>query len=106
MRKRGRGFSNKDFPEYEDDYIDFKGSSDVDLVLSSEMMENLKCLKWNNRGEIEIGYDGRKGKLNGKVEGNRTGSYGQPSPNRKKARDFIGITKADLEELLISEGFR
>lgn len=104
VRKRGQGFSARDFPDYEKDYRKRKGQSLVDLVFSGEMLDQLKVVKSNTRGEIEIGYRSN-GKINGKVEGNRIGSYGG-SPNPRKARDFIGITRDDLEELLISEGFR
>lgn len=75
-----------------------KRKGKVDLTLSEEMMENLKIVK-NRRGEVEIGYDGRKNKLNGKVEGNILGTYGQSKPTGK-ARDFLGIAKKDLNKIL------
>lgn len=104
VRRRGQGFQRREFPDYEDDYIKRKGSSIVDLVLDGDMLDGLKVVKANKRGEIEIGYR-KNSKLSGRVEGNRIGSYGG-APNPKKARDFLGITKADLEELLVLEGFR
>ena len=38
--------------------------------------------------------------INGKVEGNVLGTYGQDSPISGKSRDFLGIKKEDLKTIL------
>lgn len=70
----------------------------VDLDLSSEMLNSMKIIS-HRKGEIVIGYDGRKRRLNGKVEGNRLGTYGQSTPRWGKKRDFLGIERKKLVEL-------
>lgn len=91
-----------DFPEYTEAYAKKKGVSvqAVDLVASGEMIlsQQLKKLR-DAPGEIVIGYDGRSKKLNAKVEGNITGSYGG-DPDKKKARDFLGISRKDLMDII------
>ena len=91
---------NKKFPNYEINYANFKGvgKSDVDLVLSGEMLEELTLVSHKD-GEIVIGYKNPSDALSGKVEGNRIGSYGG-EPNKDKARDFLGIPKSELEILI------
>lgn len=94
--KRFKGYS-KSYKES----LDFKiagKSSIVDLTLTEEMLNELKIIR-TRKGEIEIGFDGRRNKLNGKVEGNRLGTYG----NKKKVvkgRDFLGIKDTPLKEIL------
>lgn len=102
---RDRSFSgldknNNKFPDYEKQYANKKGVgvSDVDLVLSGELLDELRVLK-TAPGEIHIGYDGRKKKLNAKAEGNILGSYGR-DPNPDKARDFLGISRKDLMDII------
>lgn len=96
---RGKGWAAKDFPDYTQEYADRKGVnvSNVDLQLSDEMLDALGVLKTGKRA-VTIGYEAGDD-LNGRVEGNRIGSYGR-APNPRKARDFLGITKADLELIL------
>ena len=91
---------NKKFPNYEINYANYKGvgKSDVDLVLSGEMLEELTLVS-HKEGEIVIGYKNPSDELSGKVEGNRIGSYGG-EPNKAKARDFLGIPKSELEILI------
>lgn len=98
----------KPFPKYSKGYtksLDFKIAgkrpSKIDLSLTEEMLFSMKHLKGMDQdGKISIGYDGKDLKLNGKVEGNRIGSYGKPSGNPKKARDFLGISEKDLDKIL------
>jgi hypothetical protein len=92
--------SNREFPQYTKKYADRKGvgRSEVDLVLSGEMLTELKVLSKNANG-IEIGYSGRK-ELIGKVEGNILGTYGQPEPIPGKKRDFLGIPQDDLDVII------
>ena len=89
---------NKSFADYSDQYEDDKNSARVNLTKTGDMLNNLELLD-NSLNSVTIGYkedyDGM-----GKVEGNRIGSYGQPNANPKKARDFMGITKEDLNRIL------
>ena len=73
----------------------------VDLTLTEEMMGSLKKVS-DKDGEIEIGYDGRRRKLNGKVEGNVKGTYGQKWKRiaKRKPRDFMGIQDKELNKIL------
>ncbi len=95
--KKSLDRKNNPFPKYEKEYAISKGSSKVNLLLSTEMLANLKVLK-TKKGSVTIGYE-KGSDINGKVEGNITGSYGQPSPNRKKARDFLGINRTDKKNI-------
>lgn len=94
--------NNKKFPRYSEKYADVKGvsRSDVDLVLSGEMLTELKALKVTRDG-VEVGYSGSK-ELVGKVEGNILGTYGQPEPIPGKKRDFLGIPQDDLDIIIAS----
>lgn len=94
--------NNKQFPNYTKKYAENKGvdEGDVDLILDGEMLESLELVSHKN-GEIVIGYKDPSDELAGKVEGNRIGSYGG-KPNKKKARDFLGIARDDLEIVLDS----
>jgi len=85
-----------EFKKYSSEYAKKKGVgvNDVDLLLSGEMLSELKPLKVTADG-VEIGYKGSK-QLIGKVEGNILGSYGR-DPNPKKARDFLGIDDKDVD---------
>jgi hypothetical protein len=82
---------DKKFSKYTKKYAKDKGvgAGEVDLLLSGEMLSELKPLKITADG-VEIGYKGSK-ELVGKVEGNILGTYGQPEPIPGKARDFLGI---------------
>jgi hypothetical protein len=103
VRRRGKGFENYDLSSkpYTKEYADFKGTSvsDVDLTLSEEMLDAIQYFpSKSSAGLIVIGYKAGT-KVNAKAEGNQIGSYGR-SPNPKKARPFLGITRADLLGLL------
>lgn len=50
-------------------------------------------------GAITIGYEKDNKELNGKVEGNRRGTYGQKKPVTKP-RDFLGLSQTALERIL------
>lgn len=105
--KSGKDKKENPFPGYSKSYIqsdDFKiagkSRSRVDLTLTSEMLDSLKLLS-HKPGELTIGYDKSDSKLNGKVEGNIKGTYGNPTPLRGKKRDFLGITakkKAQIQD--------
>ena len=93
---------NNKFAKYTKKYAEKKGVgvSDVDLLLSGEMLSELQVLKVDANG-VEIGYKGSKD-LIGKVEGNILGTYGQPEPIPGKARDFLGILPDDVEVIIDS----
>ena len=71
-----------------------KGSM-VNLTLSGDMLAELKLLN-DRAGSITIGYESGSAQ-EGKVEGNRKGTYGQSKPVvRPGQRDFLGISKNAL----------
>lgn len=89
---------NRPFKRYTDKYAAKKGQDEVDLVLTGDMLDELTILE-ETVGKIVIGYE-EDSDQNAKAEGNIIGSYGQPTGDKKKARDFLGITKADLMEII------
>jgi hypothetical protein len=91
--------NNKKFKKYSDQYAKKKGVGvdDVDLVLEGEMLDELMLLS-HKAGEITIGYE-KGSPVNDKAEGNILGSYGR-DPNPKKARDFLGISRKDLMDIV------
>jgi hypothetical protein len=93
---------NNKFAKYTKEYAKEKGvgTGDVDLLLSGEMLSELKVLSTSPKS-IEIGYSGSKA-LIGKVEGNILGTYGQPEPIPGKARDFLGILPDDVQVIVES----
>jgi hypothetical protein len=102
--KKGFDRKGKKFPGYSKNYtesLDFKiagkSAGKVDLELSSEMMNSIEVLS-HKKGEIVIGFDKGNSDLNGKVEGNRLGTYGG-KPKRGKKRDFLGIQRKDLVKI-------
>ena len=104
--KAGKDKNNKAFPAYSDSYAqseafkDFgKSKAKVNVTLTGEMIESLDRLSDSN-GEIIIGYEKGDDELNGKVEGNITGSYGGKKARKEKARDFMGISSGDLKRIL------
>jgi len=98
--------NNKKFVPYSEGYkksIEFKiagKTSKVNLTLSSDMMDLLGDFIRERPGQIEIGYDVGDEFTNAKVEGNITGSYGQKTGSRSKARDYMGIARSDLKKIL------
>lgn len=101
--KKGRNKLNRAFPGYSKSYIkslDFKiaGKSPgrVNLTLSGDMLAALKVLS-HKKGSVLIGFDNGT-EENARAEGNILGTYGG-SPTGKK-RDFLGITKKDLDVIL------
>ena len=88
------------FKKYSKKYAESKGVgvSEVDLLLSGEMLTELKPIKVTADG-VEVGYKGSK-ELIGKVEGNILGTYGQSDPIPGKARDFLGIQDSDVDVII------
>ena len=100
VKKSGNSFKTYDFPEYTEAYKKKKGSSKVDLTLTGNMLHTLVGMGVisTKPDSILIGFENGS-KENGKAEGNQIGSYGR-SPDPKKARRFLGITKDELEAIL------
>jgi hypothetical protein len=104
--QQGLDKSNKSLPGYSKSYmksLDFKiagKSKNVDLTLSGDMLSLLQVLKIEE-GKIVIGYKSGD-KINGRVEGNVLGTYGQSSPIKGKKRDFLGIKTSDLRGEILS----
>lgn len=104
VKETGRGFRNVNFPPYSKAYLeslDFKvagkSKTPVNLTLSGDMLIALDVLG-HKRGELTIGFE--KGTPeNDRAEGNILGSYGG-SPNPRKARNFLGISDEDLNQVL------
>lgn len=92
---------NKKFVRYTEGYAKKKGVNrgDVDLVLEGEMMDELRVIS-HKPGQILIGYENGT-TANAKAEGNITGSYGK-DPDPKKARNFLGISKKDLTNIIMT----
>lgn len=109
-REEGKGVNGRTFPGYSQSYkdsLDFKiagKGNQVDLTLSSEMLDAIELLS-SAKGKLTIGYSAGD-PINGKVEGNRLGTYGRSSPIPGKARDFLGISKGDLAQILRSYPLR
>ena len=101
VRRAGRGFTAKVFPNYSEKYAARKGQNNVDLTLSQEMLESIEVLK-HRKGEVTIGFQ-RGSDVNAKAEGNQIGSYGR-SPNPRKARRFLGLTRDELDLILEEYG--
>jgi len=102
--QRGLDKEGKRFPGYSKEYIkslDFKNAgkskSKVDLQLSGDMLAALTLLT-EKKGLLKIGFE-RGAEENDRAEGNILGSYGR-EPDPSKARDFLGIQKSKLTELI------
>jgi len=94
VKKTGRGFSLVSFPAYSKEYGK-KGT--VDLTVDGDMLDSIEAFN-KKRTSAEIGYKSNNPQA-GKAEGNITGSYGKPSPNKKKARNFLGMTAGELKAI-------
>jgi hypothetical protein len=96
---------NKPFAKYSKEYkssLDFKiagkNPSEVNLTLSGDMLSDLDVIE-HGIGYVDIGYDsGYFGA--GKVEGNVIGSYGDSTGHPSKARNFLGMPKTDLNDII------
>lgn len=103
--EKGVDKNGKPFPKYTTEYknsvafrVAGKSAGSIDLRLSGDMMTALEVLE-TAPGRITIGY--RNGsEENAKADGNIRGTYGQDTPNAKKARDFLGLTDAERERIL------
>lgn len=96
--------NGKSFAKYSKDYkdsLDFKiagKSSKVDLQQTGDMLAELDVIVIGG-SSITIGYPlGHEDA--GKIEGNTIGSFGKPSGNASKARDFIGLPQKVVNRLV------
>ena len=92
------------FPGYTKEYtrsLDYRNAGKtgaVNLTLSGDMLAAMRILEHKD-GAIIIGFkDGTK--ENARADGNIRGTYGQSKPNPGKARDFLGISNDELQEIL------
>lgn len=97
VKPSGKYFKTYNFPEYSKKYAERKGSTRVDLVYDDVMLNDIRVLS-HKADSILIGFENGS-KENAKAEGNQLGSYGR-SPDSKKARRFLGITKEELDAIL------
>jgi len=118
---KGKDKDNVNFKGYSRSYIkslDFKiagkSPSNVNLKLSGDMLASLKVLNTKRAGSVTVGFDASDTENNGKAEGNIKGTYGSlkktkkdpktglPVPRENKKRDFLGITKNDLDKKILA----
>ncbi len=102
---QGKDKEGKRFPGYSKSYkesLDFKvagkSSGKVDLQLSGDMLAALEVLDKTSRS-VTIGFE-QGSEENAKADGNIRGTYGKPTPDPKKARDFLGITETELSKII------
>ena len=102
---QGKDKQGKRFPGYSKSYkesLDFKvagkSSGKVDLQLSGDMLAALDVLDKTSRS-VTIGFEPGSDE-NAKADGNIRGTYGKPTPDPKKARDFLGITETELSKIV------
>lgn len=102
--KNNRQWSGK-AARYSDNYkdsLDFKiankSPSKVDLQLSGDMLAALSVLD-KTRRSVTIGFEPGS-EENAKADGNIRGTYGQSKPIPGKARDFLGITDRELDNII------
>jgi len=100
----GKDKDNKSFPKYSKSYTKSrmfeesgKGKT-PNLNLTFDMLAELSIVSTKSAGQVVVGYFDGSDQV-GKVEGNILGAYGG-EPNKKKARDFLGISDNDLEVIL------
>lgn len=93
------------FPGYSDVYKNSfeykkvkKKTGKVDLTLSGDMLGALELLE-EDTGKVVIGYE-EGSEENARADGNIRGTYGDSAPSEKKARNFLGVTKAELADVL------
>jgi len=101
---QGKDKDGRRFPGYSKSYkesLDFKvagKTNKVDLQLSGDMLAALSVLDKTSRSVV-IGFE-RGSEENAKADGNIRGTYGKPTPDPKKARDFLGISDAELTKII------
>jgi hypothetical protein len=108
IRKRadkGIDKNGNKFPGYSEEYIkslDFKiagkSKSRVDLQLSGDMLGALDLIK-NQSGKITIGFENGS-EENARADGNIRGTYGKDRGSKAKARDFLGLPKDEIAQII------
>lgn len=90
----GKSLNGSKFRRYTKEYADFKGVSrdDVDLTLTSDMLESLAVVK-STANTVTIGFVGDQ---DGKAHGNHTGKDGAVP---KMRRPFFGVQKQELKDI-------
>lgn len=105
----GRGKDGKKWESPADKYtsayrksLDFKnakgGQTKVDLTLSGDMLDSIDLLE-DQSGQLTIGISDSDPDQP-KAEGNIRGSYGKPQGKKSKARDFLAISKDEVNDIL------
>jgi len=103
---QGKDKDGRKFAGYSKSYkesLDFKvagKTNKVDLQLSGDMLAALEHLKQHDTNRsIIVGFENGS-EENAKADGNIRGTYGKPTPNPKKARDFLGISDRELSKII------
>lgn len=107
--KAGKGKDNKKWSPPADKYtegyrssLDFKNAKGrqrkVNLTLSGDMLDSIDLLD-SESGKLTIGIP-EGDPDHGKAEGNIRGSYGKPTGSKKKARDFLALSKNEVDKIL------
>ncbi len=89
---------SKSYKESLDFKVAGKSAGKVDLQLSGDMLAALEVLDKTSRS-VTIGFEPGS-EENAKADGNIRGTYGKPTPDPKKARDFLGITETELSKII------
>ena len=92
------GDRSKRFPGYSDAYAKQKGQTNVDLLVEGDMLAAMNLIS-HKPGSVLIGFQNGT-KENGKAEGNIIGSYGKPSGNPAKARNFLGLPPSEIRRII------
>lgn len=102
--KQGKSWRGRDFAGYSDSYansINFKiagkSKDDVNLTQSGDTLGAITVLE-NEDGKLKIGFEAGS-QENAIADGNIRGTYGQSKTIGPK-RDFLGITKGNLQKIL------
>lgn len=78
-----------------------KSKGKVNLKLSGDMLTDLDLIS-DKQGSLLIGFKNGT-ESNSKAEGNIKGTYGRRTPISGKKRDFLGITKKDLDDHILKK---
>ena len=94
--QKGIDINGDEFPDYSPQYADKKGVSvsEVDLTLFGEM---LLGIQGDSEGSSVV-LSMEKSQA-GKAHGNIKGSYGQPTGDKNKARDFFGLSEKEARKI-------
>jgi hypothetical protein len=94
----GLDVNDNPFADYSPEYAEFKGVSvgDVDMTLSSDMLENIEYEFKNGILKVKVNEDDA-----GKAYGHMTGFKGHPTIKNGPQREFFGVQ--DDEAALFAE---